>query len=377
MISLELTRGDDLEGYYLSLPTTPAKMSEVFSWLDETSTDVSLTRIGSVICPVTNITGYIQNADVNSIEDMDILNKLAEKITAMSEKERDIFSGALDASSVNGLDDVLHIADELGNYVLLPNINTEKKLGEFLVDTGYKNFPEAVRPYLDYHAIGAEYYADFGGAFGQGGYVRRKSSLEHNISDKHPALITVHIRTMEAEATLEKRFLLGLPATEEELESIKDEMDVDSFTDAFIDKIEFGKPYLEELIPQDCFCVEDANDLALSIEEMEQRDGELLKYLSVLTVMQPETLPAALHLAAEIDGFERVTEDAEEYGKQVLERIGADQELIDTIDGFMDFEAFGEQMMEEDDVRQTPFGMVRRISGFFPEPHEEMTMGGM
>ena len=376
MISLELTRGSESESCYLRLPTTPAGIGEVFSWLDETSTDISLTRIIGALCPVTNITGYIRNADVNSSADIYKLNRLAEKISVMSDKKRDIFSGALDAESVNGLDDVLRIADSLDDYILLPHIDSDRELGEFLVDTGYKDFPERVHPYLDYAAIGAEYFADHGGAFGQGGYVRRKTSLEQ-ISEERPALITIHLCTLEADGITRKTYRLSLPTTEEELVTARDKLDVDYFADADIDKIEFGKPYLEELIPQDYFCVEDANELALSIEEMEQQDGELLKYMSVLSVVQPETLADALQLAIDLDDYERVTENTYEYGKEALERLGADQELIDAIDGFIDFEEVGLHMMEEDDVRQTALGLVRKNVGSFPEPEQEITMGGM
>ena len=142
-------------------------------------------------------------------------------------------------------------------------------------------------------------------------------------------------------------------------------------------KVEFGKPYLAELIPQECICVEDANELALGIEEMQQRDGELLKYLAVLSVEQPETLTDALRFAVNLDDYERITEGTYEYGQSVLRRIGADDELIDTIDGYMDFEKFGEDSMVEDGVRQTEFGLIRRCSHPFPEETQTMQMGGM
>ena len=42
-----------------------------------------------------------------------------------------------------------------------------------------------------------------------------------------------------------------------------------------------------------------------------------------------------------------------------------DEELISVIDGYMDFEQFGEDSMKEDGVRQTEFGLVRRLSSPF------------
>ena len=50
------------------------------------------------------------------------------------------------------------------------------------------------------------------------------------------------------------------------------------------------------------------------------------------------------------------------YGRQVLERIDVDEELINTIDGYMDFAQFGADSIKEDGVRQTDFGLVRRLN---------------
>ena len=41
----------------------------------------------------------------------------------------------------------------------------------------------------------------------------------------------------------------------------------------------------------------------------------------------------ALRCAMNLDDYERIPEDTYEYGQTVLRRIGADDELIDTIDG--------------------------------------------
>ena len=66
------------------------------------------------------------------------------KIDGMSLREQSIFAGVLDAESVNGLDDALRLSERLDDYVILPNIISDIELGRFLVDTGYKDFPEAV-----------------------------------------------------------------------------------------------------------------------------------------------------------------------------------------------------------------------------------------
>lgn len=376
MIRLKLSNKSANEGVVLDLPATPAEVSEAFSWFERIGVEPSDVRIAGVNSPVPTLGQYILRADIHDPAEMKKLNELAEAIEQMDDREWDIFAGALDAESINGLDDVLKISKRLGNYIILPNVKTDTELGRILVDTGYKNFPEAVQPYLDYRAIGAEYYAENGGAYGPGGYVRRKSSLEQ-APEQRDALITLYLLTPRVTETMADPYRLTLPAMDEELEQAKEQIGVDHFTEATIVKVEFGKPYLAELIPQECICVEDANELALGIEEMQQRDGELLKYLAVLSVEQMETLTDALRVAVNLDDYERITEGTYEYGQSVLRRIGADDELIDTIDGYMDFEKFGEDSMVEDGVRQTEFGLIRRCIHPFPEETQTMQMGGM
>ena len=376
MIRLKLSNKSANEGVILDLPATPAEVSEAFSWFERLGVDPSAVRIAGVNSPVPNLGPYILRANIHEPAEMKKLNELAEAIEQMDDREWDIFAGALDAESINGLDDVLKISKRLGNYIILPNVKTDTELGRILVDTGYKNFPENVQPYLDYRAIGAEYYAENGGAYGPGGYVRRKSSLEQ-APEQRDALITLYLLTPRVTATIANPYRLALPATDEELEQAKEQIDVEYFTEATIVKVEFGKPYLAELIPQECICVEDANELALGIEEMQQRDGEMLKFLAVLSVEQPETISDALRFAINLDDYERITAGTYEYGQSVLRRIGADDELIDTIDGYMDFEKFREDSMVEDGVRQTEFGLIRRCSCPFPEEAPGQQMGGM
>ncbi len=107
---------------------------------------------------------------------------------------------------------------------------------------------------------------------------------------------------------------------------------------------------------------------------MTRQDGELLKYCSALAVEEPTTFSEALTIAMNINDYERVPDDAGEYGKQVLRRTGADDELIDAIDGYMDFERLGTDSMSEDGVRRTEYGLIRRLSSPFPTQEAGQTM---
>ncbi len=368
---IHLTRANSSMRIPLPLPTTPGEISGVYAVLDEISTEAP-TVIDSVDCmKVPNIHRYIHSEDLN---DLTKLNLLAERIDGMTTKERNIFAGALDADSINSLEDVLKVSESLSDYTLIPNVNTDVELGRYVAVAGQINadprFPEEAWPYLDFAKIGREYYADHGGAYTYAGYVLRKQSAQPEMR-KDGALISLQLGTGS------KVCVLRLPAMDEELEEAKDSLGIYNFAQAKVERVDFLAPYLEEHIPTECICVEDANDLALSIEEMNQHDGMLLKYLSVLEVCQPETMSDALRYATDIDDYERVPDDPDEYGRAVLRRIGADDELIDTIDGYMDFAGLGEASMEEDGVRRTEFGLIRRCSRPFPEESQGLQMGGM
>lgn len=357
---LILTRGNSPMRVPWRLPSTPAETGEAFARLDSISSDVRATRIMDVKSPVPNLGKYVRNADVSG-PDYEKLVRLAERVAQMTQQEQRIFSGALDAESVNGLDDVLRIADHLGDYELIPEVSTDRELGEYLVEHDLLgvDLPQEVRPYLDYVAIGAEHYSSHGGAYTLNGYVKRRD-VEPEMGADRKVVFTAHLQAGN------RQCVLKLPASDDGLDAARRILQVEDFCEMKLIELECAIPYLGDVLPRDCFSVVDADKLALEIEGMEQTDGELMKYLSALCVEEPSSFQEALEIAYHIEDYERITEGAYEYGQIVLRRIGADDEIIDAIDGYMDFERFGEAMMVEDGVRQTEFGMVWRLSEPFP-----------
>lgn len=73
--------------------------------------------ISGVGGPVPNLYPYIQHTNLTSEADIQRLNRLAERIDRMSAEERGIFSGALGLEGAGGLEDALHIADNLHQYM--------------------------------------------------------------------------------------------------------------------------------------------------------------------------------------------------------------------------------------------------------------------
>lgn len=362
---LILARGSSSMCVPLRLPATPAEEGEAFAKLDSISTDVHSTKIVRVEAPIWNLGNYIKTTDING-DGYKKLKRLAEQLEGMTEREQQIFSGALDAESVNSLDDVLSIADSLNAYIFMPNIRSDRELGVLLADTGYISFPPHLTPYINYERIGAEYYANFGGAYSPFGYVRRKDA-EPKMNIDRKAVFTARLQADD------RQCVLKLPASDAWLDVTRRRLRVEDFCEVELTELECAIPYLGDILPQDCIAVEDANDLALKIEGMEKTDGELMKYLSALCAEEPSTFQEALEIAHNIDNYERITEGTYEYGQTVLRRVGAYDEIIDTIDGYMDFEQFGAAMMTEDGVRQTEFGLVRRLNEPFSSQQSGQT----
>jgi len=171
-------------------------------------------------------------------------------------------------------------------------------------------------------------------------------------------------------------YTLILPADEKYLDAVKDYLDIDVFADAMLCDIRFKVPYIGELIRDtDCPAVEDYNDFAEALEDIWQKDGLLLTYAAVLEAEKPETLHRACDLLQDLDNYQRITEGAYGYGQQRLqETLGLDDEAIYELDGYMDFEKYGQDCMANDCVTKTEFGLLRRLDPPFPEQTQGQQM---
>ena len=171
-------------------------------------------------------------------------------------------------------------------------------------------------------------------------------------------------------------YTLVLPADEDYLDAVKNYLDIDVFADALLCDIRFKVPYIGELIcDTDCPAVEDYNDFAEALEGIWQKDGMLLTYAAVLEAERPDTLRGACELLRNLDNYQRITEDAYGYGQQRLqETLGLDDEAIYELEGYMDFEKYGQDCMENDCVTKTEFGLLRRLGPPFPEQTQGQQM---
>ena len=377
-MTLYLTHGNGEESIPLELPASSSQVEEIDIRLDDICSGEGNFRILDVKSSVKGLWQFIRSADLLDPEDLEKLNRLSRQIDTMSEKEHQIFAGALLGECISNLNDVLQTVGRIGQYGMIPEVTCDRELGWYLVEHGKIDCPEHLKPYLDYVGIGAEFYGNCGGAYTLDGYVVRKEHLPNHSQEPEPwrnenrdEMLRI---TLRAEGKPD--YTLVLPADEEYLDAVKAYLDIDVFADAMLCDIRFKVPYIGELIRDtDCPAVEDYNDFAEALEDIWQQDGALLTYAAVLETERPDTLHRACELLRNLDNYQRITEDAYGYGQQRLqETLGLDDEAIYELDGYMDFEKYGQDCMENDCVTKTEFGLLRRLDPPFPEQRQGQRM---
>ena len=288
------------------------------------------------------------------------MNRLAGLVDAMDLDAQKVFAGALRAESVNSLDDVLGIASGLGRYEFIEGVTSDKELGGWLVEHGQAGvtFPKEVWPYLDYAGIGAAYYADHGGAYTPNGYVKRRENVQTQTEDVRSAFSL----TLASPAAT---FCLPLPASDEQVEAAKRALGLGDLGSAAVSDVEIDYPWAY-LIPMDSVTLEDASTLAECVLDMTPEGLRL--FGAALEVEEPTTFRAAGTIAMDLDDYELVTDNEGEYGREALRYAGAGDEILEMLDGFTDFDALGRCEMDQDGVRETGFGSIKRLSEPFPQP---------
>ena len=358
----------------LELPMPLDDLKRQMETLRPPASDHTL-HVSSVDSPIPSLSWHLQHVRLDSDTVLQKLNRLAEVIDSLNTAGLYQLSKSLNPEFQQGLDEVLRTAahikpSNMDCYEIIPEVTTHQALGKWLVehDSLEEKVPESLRPYLDYRGIGVDYCSTHEGEFLSTGYAGIRMGAAEQVLEEQGIL---HLTLTTAESW----YYLTLPASEEMLEDAKRDLDVEDFAQARIYAVKFSDPHLEKLIPLDTITVKDADTLALCLQETAREDGGLTKYLAALEVEQPDTFAEALNILMDRDDYELGPEDMEEYGKQVLRRAGADDEVIDTIDGYMDFAQLGTDSLAEDGVRRTEFGLVRRLSNPFPsEPEIGQTM---
>ncbi len=168
MIQLFMSRSGSSVIVPLRFPASQSAITEASCQLDGASRE-GKTKIVEMKSVIANLPSYLGGFEPDSRTQLAQLNRLASIIAKMDSRERNIYAGALDGNSINDLNDMIRVAEQVSDYILIPNVNSDVTLGRYVAVAGQiqgdPRFPEAAWPYLDFAKIGAEYYAEHGGAY--------------------------------------------------------------------------------------------------------------------------------------------------------------------------------------------------------------------
>lgn len=324
-------------------------------------------RIFKTDSPVPALGWHLRHAELDQDTVLEKLNRLAEAMEQLDTGGLLRLGRALSTEFNQELDTILQTAASVRQgepdcYESISGVTDDQALGKWLVDHGRFEVADYLRPHLNYDSIGAEYRNAHNGASLTNGYAGvRPGAVEQAMKEEHSRPLCLTLSFLDRSASL------GLPASEAEMRRVKEALEIDDFSDAVIAGIEYTESYLTQLIPRDCITVEDANELAFCLEGI-KKDGEMKKYCAALEVEEPSTFSEAVNIAIDIDDYELVRDNEQDYAWNALRRMGASEEVTDAIQGYTDFEEMGRDMMEEDGVRQTGFGQILRLSKPFPKP---------
>jgi hypothetical protein len=298
---------------------------------------------------------------------------LRRQLSSLNEQENTILAAAILRQPPTTAAEAAEHLRSLDKYTVCTPAGSYRQLGIYYLEHE-TNCPPEIYPYVDLEQLGELYEDNHPGLFIGNCFVAypHDPSMAH-ADQQETAQDTKDewiIQVKLTSSSSQNGVWLKLP-----LDNAKRALQTNELSGAEVTEIKSIVPNLVNELPMDCATMEDANKLALAVKEMQEIDGEVQKYLAVLDAEQPKDFPEALELALNLDDYERITNATYyDYGREALRRIGADDEILDTIDGYMDFDSFGENAMAEDGIRFTKYGSIRRLSAPFQEEAPGQTM---
>lgn len=272
--------------------------------------------------------------------------------------------------------------------MVFEGVNTLSKLGEVYAESGLMpeldNLPDCVLQLLDFKKLGDKMQTEDGGILVNRGYVSPQSDLKQvydtlTLIPKKPDYVfslMVGQYPFESNDKPENLVRLDLPATPDALADALNACGAASWEEAVFEARDSAIPHiLEEL---DCDGIDDLNELAKAIQYRQER-SELPKLKAVLHAADCHNISTATFIAKNLDDYiyEISQRSPEEVGLEEL-RYTMDSEALKILQKHINLYAYGNDVMELNHSRLTPYGLVERKDGeiqmFFDE---KPSQGGM
>ena len=300
-------------------------------------------------------------------------NSLTEQLSKLDERQETALEGLLQMQvnkhmQENGgpitVQELMMLAHNVDHCHVLADVHTDTELGKFCADNDFlpelTALPDSAYALLDYAKIGRQMREDEAGTFTPHGYVVRTEELEPLPEHEPQREISYMIRlTLMNHENEQRTAVLDLPATEQRLLEVQEELDAPEWYDAQFTGCDAIAPQLNTLLTD----VEDLpriNELAQSLQEL-KASGLLTKFKAVVSATQCETLDDVFDRLEKLPQycFEAKIRDKDALVRDELEFVpgGKDADLIYK---HLNREAYAEDVLKQYGAELTPYGMVNR-----------------
>ena len=312
-------------------------------------------------------------------------NSLTAQLSKLDERQETALEGLLQMQADKHMQEnsgIMMLASNVDRCHVLADVHSDEALGKFYVENGFREdldaLPDSAYALLDYAKIGKQMREDEGGVFTPHGYVVRTEELQP-LPDYEPQRnINYMIRlTLMNHENEQRTAILDLPATEQRLLEVQEELDAPEWFDAQFTGCDAIVPQLNAMLTD----VEDLpriNELAQSLQEL-KASGQLTKFKAVVGATQCETLDDVFDRIEKLPQycFETKIRDKDALVRDELDFVlgGKDADLIYK---HLNREAYAEDVLKQYGAEITPYGMVNRedfgpLHESLPEQKQEQT----
>ena len=312
-------------------------------------------------------------------------NSLTAQLSKLDERQETALEGLLQMQADKHMQEnsgIMMLASNVDRCHVLADVHSDEALGKFYVENGFREdldaLPDSAYALLDYAKIGKQMREDEGGVFTPHGYVVRTEELQP-LPDYEPQRnINYMIRlTLMNHENEQRTAILDLPATEQRLLEVQEELDAPEWFDAQFTGCDAIVPQLNAMLTD----VEDLpriNELAQSLQEL-KASGQLTKFKAVVGATQCESLDDVFDRIEKLPQycFETKIRDSDALVRDELEFVlgGKDADLIYK---HLNREAYAEDVLKQYGAEITPYGMVNRedfgpLHEPIPEQQQEQT----
>lgn len=294
-------------------------------------------------------------------------NSLTEQLSKLDERQETALEGLLQMQENSGIitvPELMMLASNVDRCHVLADVHSDEDLGKFYVKNGFREdldaLPDSAYALLDYAKIGKQMREDEAGTFTPHGYVVRTEELqplpEHEPQREISYMIRLTLMNHENE---QKTAVLDLPATQERMMEVQEELDAPEWYDAQFTGCDAIAPQLNAMLTD----VEDLpkiNELAKSLQEL-KANGQRAKFKAVIGATQCETLDDVFDRLEKLPQycFETKIRDKDALVRDELEFVlgGRDADLIYK---HLNRETYAEDVLKQYGAEITPYGMVNR-----------------